>query len=168
MAQMKLFRSDLEQHLSNQLFEISADTLYLDDFQVAGGQLTCTLSVDPAPHGYHIYGTLTIRVYETCDRCLTKFEEKHEPLLDIILTENEELLHDHNVDVMRFEASDEFIDLSPVIHDLILLEEPQKRLCVKACMGLCPSCGINLNKANCSCSTSENDSRWDALKDLKN
>ncbi|MEA1881493.1 MAG: DUF177 domain-containing protein [Candidatus Marinimicrobia bacterium] len=165
---MKLFRSDLEQHISNQLFEISADSLDLNDLQVAGGQLACTLSIDPTPHGYHIYGALKIRVHETCDRCLTEFEEKHESPLNVILTDNEELLSEKNVDVIRFETSDEFIDLSPVIHDLVVLEEPIKRLCDKACKGLCPSCGINLNKATCACSASANDFRWDALKNLKN
>ena len=95
---MKLFRSDLEQLISNQLFEISADSLDLDDLQVAGGQLTCTLSVDPASHGYRVYGPLKATIRETCDRCLAEFEETHESLLDVILTDNEELLNNQNVD----------------------------------------------------------------------
>jgi len=164
---MKLFRSDLEKLISNQLFEISTDSLDLDDLQVAGGKLMCTLSVNPTSHGYHIRGNLKATFKETCDRCLTEFEEAHESLLNVILTDNEELLNDQNVDVIRFAEPEEFIDLSPVIHDLVLLEEPSKRLCREACKGFCPSCGINLNKSTCACSPSENDSPWDALKDVK-
>jgi len=165
---MKLFRSDLEKHISNQLFEISADSMDLNDLQIAGGKLTCTLSVEHAAGGYRIHGPLKGKVLEKCDRCLTKFEEELESLLDVILTGNDELINYDNVDVIHFADTDEFIDLNPIIHDLVLLAEPFQRICNESCMGLCLNCGINLNESTCSCNSTEDNSRWDALKNLKN
>ncbi|MBC8346630.1 MAG: DUF177 domain-containing protein [Candidatus Marinimicrobia bacterium] len=164
---MKLFRSDLEKHISNQLFEISADSLNLDDIQVAGDTLSCTLSSEYAPNGYRVHGLLSVIFIEKCDRCLAKIEEKHESSINIILTDNDELLDNKNIDVIHFSNSEEFIDLSPIIHDLILLEEPLKRLCNESCRGLCPNCGNDLNESQCSCAPKGEDSRWGQLKELK-
>ena len=165
---MRLFRSDLEKLIFNQLFEISADSLDLDEDQLVGGKLTCTLSVEHANNGYRVHGPLKATFLEKCDRCLFEYKKGHETLLDVILTDNDELINSNNIDIIRFAKSEEFIDLSPIVHDIILLTKPFKRICNESCMGLCPHCGINLNKSTCSCALTEKDSRWDTLKDLKN
>ena len=165
---MKLFRSDLEQRISSQLFEIVAKSLDLGDLQLAESHLKCTISVDKLSDGYRVHGTIESMVYKTCDRCLVKFKENFQSLLNVILTNDKSLLNEKNVDVIQFTDTEEFIDLSSVIHDLILLEEPIKRLCKKSCKGLCPACGKNLNETTCTCTVSEYRSRWDALKNLNN
>ena len=165
---MKLFRSDLEQRISSQLFEIVAKSLDLGDLQLAEGHLKCTISVDTLSDGYRVHGTIESMVYKTCDRCLVKFKENFQSLLNVILTNDKSLLNEKNVDVIQFTDTEEFIDLSSVIHDLILLGEPIKRLCKKSCKGLCPACGKNLNETTCTCTVSEYRSRWDALKNLNN
>ena len=138
---MKLFRSDLEQRISSQLFEIVAKSLDLGDLQLAESHLKCTISVDTLSNGYRVHGTIESMVYKTCDRCLVRFKENFQSLLNVILTNDKSLLNEKNVDVIQFTDTEEFIDLSSVIHDLILLEEPIKRLCKKSCKGLCPACG---------------------------
>ncbi|HCI15239.1 MAG: DUF177 domain-containing protein [Candidatus Marinimicrobia bacterium] len=165
---MKLFRTDLEKLISNRLFEISTESLNLEDVQVASDKLSCTLSVDHAPNGYRIHGSLCVVFLEKCDRCLRSFEEKRETNMDIILTDNVELLNNENIDVIHFSDSDEFIDLSSIVHDLILLEEPIKRLCGDSCEGLCLECGVNLNESKCNCGPRDVDSQWGPLKELKN
>ena len=99
---------------------------------------------------------------------ILKFKENFQSLLNVILTNDKSLLNEKNVDVIQFTDTEEFIDLSSVIHDLVLLEEPIKRLCKKSCKGLCPACGKNLNETTCTCTVSEYRSRWDALKNLNN
>lgn len=167
MAKIKLFRSDLEKHISNQLFEISTDSLNLDNIQVVDDTLSCTLSVEHAPNGYRVHGSLGVTFIENCDRCLTRIDEILESSLNLILTDNEALLNDDNMDVIHFSDSEEFIDLSPIIHDLILIEEPVKRLCNETCKGLCPNCGANQNESQCNCGPREVESIWGHLKDLK-
>jgi len=165
---MKLFRSDLEQRISNQFFEIAAKSLDLGNLQLVESHLKCTISVDTLSHGYRVHGTIEAMVHETCDRCLVKFKENFQSLLNVILTNEQSLLNEKNVDVIQFPDTEEFIDLSSVIHDLVLLEEPIKRLCKKSCKGLCSACGKNLNETTCTCTGSEYRSRWDALKNLNN
>ncbi len=165
---MKLFRSDLEQRISNQFFEIEAKSLDLGNLQLVESHLKCTLSVDTLSHGYRVHGAIEAMVHETCDRCLVRFKENFQSLLNVILTNDQSLLNKKNVDVIQFTDAEEFIDLSSVIHDLVLLEEPIKRLCKKSCKGLCSACGKNLNETTCTCTVSESRSRWDALKNLNN
>ena len=165
---MKLFRSDLEQRISNQFFEIAAKSLDLGDLQLAESHLKCTISVDTLSHGYRVHGTIESMVYETCDRCLVRFKENFQSLLNVILTNDQSLLNEKNIDVIQFTDTEQFIDLSPIIHDLVLLEEPIKRLCKNSCKGLCPACGKNLNETTCTCTVSNYHSRWDALKKLNN
>ena len=165
---MKLFRSDLEQRISNQFFEIAAKSLDLGDLQLAESHLKCTISVDTLSHGYRVHGTIESMVYETCDRCLVRFKENFQSLLNVILTNDQSLLNEKNIDVIQFTDTEQFIDLSPIIHDLVLLEEPIKRLCKNSCKGLCPACGKNLNETTCTCTVSNYQSHWDALNKLNN
>ena len=165
---MKLFRSDLEQRISNQFFEIAAKSLDLGNLQLVENHLKCTISVDTLSHGYRVHGTIEAMVHETCDRCLVRFKENFQSLLNVILTNDQSLLNEKNVDVIQFTDTEEFIDLSSVIHDLVLLEEPIKSLCKKSCKGLCSACGKNLNETTCTCTGSEYRSRWDALKNFNN
>ena len=165
---MKLFRSHLEQRISNQFFEIAAESLDLGALQLAESHLKCVISVDTLSHGYRVHGTIEAMAHETCDRCLVRFKGNFQSLLNVILTDDQSLLNEKNVDVIQFTDTEEFIDLSSVIHDLVLLEEPIKRLCKNSCKGLCPSCGKNLNETTCTCTVSKYHSRWDALKKLNN
>ena len=71
---MKLFRSDLEQRISNQFFEISAESLDLGDLQLAESHLKCVITVDTLSHGYRVHGTIEAMAHETCDRCLVRYK----------------------------------------------------------------------------------------------
>ncbi|MFH0794844.1 MAG: DUF177 domain-containing protein [bacterium] len=55
----------------------------------------------------------------------------------------------------------EFIEPIKDIRELILIELPTHPLCKQDCRGLCPSCGVNKNDKNCSCSTEETGSQAD-------
>ena len=163
---MKLYRSQLDQLISNKLFEISIENLELDDCQFIQKQIYCTINVESASNGYRIYGDIRFKKLESCDRCLNTYEHKKKILLDVILSNNNELIN--NTDIILFKDSEDFIDLGPVIHDLILLDNPLKRLCTNKCKGLCSNCGTDLNKSLCKCVKSNNDHRWDKLKKLTN
>jgi uncharacterized protein len=42
-----------------------------------------------------------------------------------------------------------------------------RSLCGDNCRGICPRCGINRNRTECSCEEKFVDPRWDALRGLK-
>ena len=47
--------------------------------------------------------------------------------------------------------NDHVIDLEPLLNAAVLLETPLMPLCRPECLGLCPTCGANLNDGPCGC-----------------
>ncbi|MBP7461217.1 MAG: DUF177 domain-containing protein [Candidatus Delongbacteria bacterium] len=105
-------------------------------------------------------GTVQIR----CSRCLENYE----------YTLRDEMIkvYQFNAHVRDNEESGEFIamplgtteiDLSEDIRDMVILSMPMKPLCLESCRGLCPTCGINLNRERCQCQK-KGDDRLQALK----
>jgi uncharacterized protein len=45
----------------------------------------------------------------------------------------------------------EYIDLGEEIRQEIIMDNPARVLCSKDCKGICPKCGVNLNKEKCNC-----------------
>ncbi len=54
----------------------------------------------------------------------------------------------------------------PIIRDEVSLALPLVPLCKKDCLGLCPTCGTDLNTAPCSGHADESDSPFSALQQL--
>lgn len=63
-------------------------------------------------------------------------------------------------------GEDGFIDLTPLVRELSLLEVPIKVLCQPGCKGLCQECGQNLNLGECDCVPETIDPRLAALQQL--
>lgn len=62
---------------------------------------------------------------------------------------------------------DGVLDLRDIIREQIILSLPMFPKCSDDCRGLCPVCGANLNKEQCSCGEGIVDPRWLALKSFK-
>jgi len=71
-----------------------------------------------------------------CSRCL-------EELYSI---EERSYIFDFEID-----PSVEYVDLGEEIRQEIIMANPPKVLCSKDCKGICPKCGMNLNKEQCQC-----------------
>jgi uncharacterized protein len=59
------------------------------------------------------------------------------------------------------------LDLEPVAREAIVLELPLAPLCREDCLGLCPTCGADLNAGPCACASLEPDPRWAGLDVLR-
>ena len=59
------------------------------------------------------------------------------------------------------------LDLSAWAHDAVALALPDKILCREDCAGLCPVCGLDLNREPHEHEGEVSDPRWAALADLK-
>jgi uncharacterized protein len=99
----------------------------------------------------------------TCSRCLDKFPYTVNININEKFTDGKNT--DENEDDLIF-IDDSSIDVTEVIENNIILTLPIKRLCSDDCSGLCPRCGVNLNKSTCSCEKAETDIRWAKLKDM--
>ncbi|NMB24708.1 MAG: DUF177 domain-containing protein [Firmicutes bacterium] len=58
------------------------------------------------------------------------------------------------------------IDLDEVVLDNLLVSVPIKPLCKEDCRGLCPQCGQDLNKGECSCEIDDINPHMDILRKL--
>ena len=96
------------------------------------------------------------------------FENEFQSKISVILTNDKELIKESTSDVVSFLHSDEFTDLSNILRESILIEQPFKKLCKNECKGLCVVCGIDLNNKICSCKKPHSVSGLSDLEDLIN
>jgi len=98
-----------------------------------------------------VTGRLSTPATLRCSRCLRVF--------DLPVRVDQFVFH------KELEGED-FVDLTANMREDIILELPQRALCVADCKGLCPHCGKDLNKGPCRCQQSKGDLRWHALDNL--
>ena len=144
----------------------------LDGSQGHLGRASGTVQVVRTHQGLLVRAQLETRIYATCGRCLTRF-----PRLSTLEIEEESLSTvdpgtgkkmfppDESEGVIHIDAS-HMLDLSDVIRQYALTDEPIKPLCDEGCLGLCPECGTSLNEEDCKCGQGYSDPRWGALADL--
>lgn len=96
-----------------------------------------------------VRGRLEVEVRLACSRCLKEFDERIE-------------VEDFN---LRKEVDDpgDTIDLTEEVRADIILALPRKPLCKMDCLGICPSCGQDLNEGKCGCSADRSDSPFAGL-----
>ncbi len=124
------------------------------------------LLIDKSYKCWKIHGILETKIVLTCDRCLELFDLYLSPKIDIIIS-TDKVLEVDSENVIYFQPGTDEIDISENLRDYLLLSIPIKKNCTDECKGLCPSCGINLNKKSCKCHDDSIDPRWDNLKNLK-
>lgn len=116
------------------------------------------------------HGRVAGPVEGSCSRCLKGYAFRLDKEFDFVLTpdprepKNRALAADELG--LSFYRGDE-LDLSPLIHEQVLLSLPTQPLCEEACRGLCPECGVDLNESSCRCSSSRSDPRLAVFRDLK-
>lgn len=98
----------------------------------------------------NVVGVMTFRATVSgicnavCDRCLEPAVLPLEAELKTVLT-----LESSDDDSVAVEGGK--IDLEKTAYDALVLALPTKVLCREDCLGLCPSCGKNLNDGDCGC-----------------
>ncbi len=108
-----------------------------------------------------------------CGRCLEPFTMHVDAEVEGYYLIDAEVRDDEREDD-EFEIlpPDHKIDLAPLLDQAILLELPLVALCKADCLGLCPTCGKNLNEGACACAPVSDDAfqkannPFSALKNL--
>ena len=86
--------------------------------------------------------------------CIGEFKEKFYPAGTVGIGEDE------------FVFTDDLIDITQIVREGLLLAEPIQSVCSEDCKGLCPTCGIDRNTAECSCDSHEINPKFEALRQL--
>lgn len=115
-------------------------------------------------------GALHGQVIGTCARCLEEYAfGVDQPFVFVLAPRVAEVggarLSADDMALSYYEGEE--IDLTPLVHEQIILALPTRPLCGEACRGLCPRCGANLNAGACGCATTASpDPRLAALHAL--
>jgi DUF177 domain-containing protein len=104
---------------------------------------------------------------EKCNRCLAPSTGKIETNLYGKLLEGKTSLEDENdgyEEVLYYVNG--ILRLDEYIREQVIVSLPIKTLCDDDCKGLCPKCGVDLNKEKCDCVHEDIDPRLEKLKDF--
>ena len=102
--------------------------------------------------------SVTATGHFTCTRCLTEWDGP--------VTADVRQYFRRTPDEDGYAIVDDEVDVSGPARDELALAVPATPLCKKECLGLCPTCGTDLNSEPCGGHGDDSDSPFAALKDL--
>lgn len=146
--------------------EVAADSIneYIGEFKIIGpikykGQI---FKVDGS---YLINVDLNYKYQTKCDRCFeTTIREVKTSLSARLEDYGKELEDNESDDIIYYNRG--VLDIDEYILMEVASSLPMKTLCDDNCKGLCPGCGIDLNKESCTCQDDYIDPRFEQLKDF--
>ena len=134
------------------------------------GPVEVSLSYYRAGTELFFAGDLKTRTQAVCARCAEDVDVSSDRPFRYVLSPKAIGYDDDNTRAEDLEFSlyegDE-VDLGPLIREQVLLALPTRPLCQEDCRGLCPHCGVNLNRTTCECRFETLDPRLEALRSLK-
>ena len=120
--------------------EVLSDPVRFSDISVEGEYLYT------GDNRISLKADVNARANTRCSRCLEPVAIPVSAELDALFDRQPD---PEDPDLYSFEAST--VELTDAVRDALLLELPLRILCAEDCKGLCPVCGINLNKGTCTC-----------------
>ena len=119
-----------------------------------------TLKLTRTNHGILAEAHYTVDVEQECGRCLdparstivSDLSEEFLPSTNIVTGQPENLHADP--DVFLINANHE-IDLTDLIRQDLVVQQPLQPLCRPDCPGLCPDCGLELQTGACGCAAQD-------------
>ena len=121
---------------------------------------------------FRLAGSVQTTLRLPCSRCLEPFEWPVDASFDLRYQphslnsgEGEREIEEDDLTTAFYEHDE--IDLGQLMVEQFYLSLPMKPLCADDCKGLCPVCGINLNRGTCACQPAWEDPRLAVLKALK-
>jgi uncharacterized protein len=118
------------------------------------------------PSRFYFSGSVHGETMVPCRRCLNEVDVTvDEDAHFIFSSEGEDSTDDP--DVYPFDPNAMSIDLRAAVREFWLLSVPGFVLCREDCKGLCANCGTDLNTGTCDCVPATTESRWDALRAIR-
>ena len=120
-----------------------------------------------------VEGELKGRWKVACDRCGELVEQRLQRSFSYLATTGKEEIADlqdievKEEDINTLYLEDPVIDLGEILHEQAHLAMPVKTLCNDDCKGICPECGVVLNRSVCSCTPGKKDSPFAVLGKLR-
>ena len=120
--------------------EVLSDPIRFEGIE-AEGEFFCT-----GDHRISLRADVSATADSRCSRCLQPVQVPVKAQVDALYAKE---LNPEDPDLYAFEGNS--LELTDAVKDALLLELPLQFFCRPDCKGLCPVCGINLNKGTCTC-----------------
>jgi uncharacterized protein len=112
--------------------------------------------------GVYVQGTLVASIDLECVRCLTDFPQELKAGINELFTYPPDKAADPQLAI----SEHALLDLTPLMREFFLLDQPIQPVCREDCLGLCAECGENLNENFHTHQVAEIDPRLAVLKSL--
>lgn len=144
--------SPAEFHTYSEHADIGSIELGGVDFDFPAG-VDWTATITNTGGAFLVTGSVTGTAKTDCVRCLEDATLEVEGEIEgyYLISPDAEVPDDMEEDEFERLGDDKVIDMAPLINAALVLELPQTPLCKEDCAGLCPTCGQNLNVADCNC-----------------
>lgn len=128
-------------------FEYDADdsAITLPD-AVYSAPVSVTGTLTLGGNAVFVEGEIEYSLNAKCSRCLD----------DVIfhnIVEFDERYSEDKTDDDAYLYAKGLVDLTDMVNEKLLLSFPYSVLCKEGCKGICPGCGVNLNREECICKT---------------
>ncbi len=128
-------------------FEYDADdsAITLPD-AVYSAPVSVTGTLTLGGNAVFVEGEIEYSLNAKCSRCLD----------DVIfhnIVEFDERYSEDETDDDAYLYAKGLVDLTDMVNEKLLLSFPYSVLCKEGCKGICPGCGVNLNREECKCKT---------------
>jgi uncharacterized protein len=127
------------------------------------------LAVDTMDQKVLVHGTFQVERQMACHRCDRPSRQVYPAEIEVLILRHPRRGRDPEPagDAWVIQQQAGVVQLAVPLVEAVVLHEPQRILCKEDCRGLCPQCGIDRNESTCDCRTDSLDSRWEALRKLK-
>lgn len=168
--------------------DVTAEELGLaEDDAVLSGPLAVGLDLRAVDGTVCVTGVIEGTAIRQCVRCLKNFEEpiafsvrvayERETRTAPIVAKREDQRkkkplpaddaepEERNDDIYQYVG--DHLELAPMLREQLILAAPMHPLCQEECLGLCASCGKDLNEGPCRCATEPTGGPFQVLRKLQ-
>jgi uncharacterized protein len=137
-------------------FQPSAFDPQDQEYRIAG---PVDLSMDVqklSGNAFGVVGHVRTKLELVCSRCLEPFQVPVDAAFELRYVPQTENTGDGESEIAEDDLTtayyrDGLLDIADLLREQFQLALPMKPLCSEACRGLCPECGVNLNRSDCGC-----------------
>ena len=120
--------------------EVLSDPVRFEDIE-AEGEFFCA-----GDNRISLRAEVSAAAHSRCCRCLEPVQVPVRAQIDALYAKEPDA---DDPDLYVFEGHS--LELEEAVKDALLLELPLQLFCKPDCKGLCPVCGVNLNRETCTC-----------------
>jgi uncharacterized protein len=132
-----------------------------------GADLALTLRMESVSEGVYLTAHVSATLRGECGRCLREIDDTLDATFQELYAYEDSTTDETAEEGEVGRMQGDLIDLEPELRDAVVLALPNHPLCREDCPGLCPECGTPFDELPADHGHQQIDTRWAALRQLK-